>query len=76
MGDFNITAEDTCMKQFLVSFDMRSLISEPTCFKSANPRCIDLILTNKQANFLANSVFETGISDHHKLVSAVMKKQK
>ena len=74
VGDFNMTAEDICMKQFLESFDMQNLINEPTCFKSSNPRCIDLIITNRKADFLSQSVFETGISDHQKLTTAILRK--
>ena len=29
------------------TFDMECLIQKPTCFQSAKPNCIDLILTTK-----------------------------
>ena len=35
--------------------------------------CIDLFLTNRQKSFQNTSTFETGISDFHKLVVAVLK---
>ena len=37
------------------------------------PSCIDLLLTNLKPNFTITNVFETGISDHHKMISTVMK---
>ena len=35
--------------------------------------CIDLTLTNKKNLFKLSNTFETGISDHHKLVSTTLK---
>ena len=35
--------------------------------------CIDLTLTNKKNLFKLSNTFETGISDHHKLVSTILK---
>ena len=53
---------------------MNNLINKPTCFHSNTPTCIDLIITNKKNLFkLSNYTFETGISDHHKLVSTILK---
>ena len=37
------------------------------------PTCIDLILTNKKNLFKLSNTFETGILDHHKLVSTILK---
>ena len=36
---------------------------EPACFKSGNPRCIDLILTSRGRNFQQTMAIETGPSD-------------
>ena len=33
------------------TFDMEYLIKKPTCFQSAKPNCVDLILTNKKKAF-------------------------
>ena len=52
---------------------MNNLINKPTCFQSNKPTCIDLILTNKKNLFKLSNTFETGISDHHKLVSTILK---
>ena len=52
---------------------MNNLINNPTCFHSNKPIYIDLILTNKKNLFKLSNTFETGISDHHKLVSPILK---
>ena len=42
---------------------------EPTCFKNPNKSsCIDLFTTNTIRSFQKAQVFETGLSDFHKLV--------
>ena len=56
------------------SFDLESLINSPTCYKSTNPSCIDLILTNKKNHFMKSATFETGLSDHHKLITTILRK--
>ena len=52
---------------------MNNLINKPTCFQSNNPTCIDLILTNRKNIFKLYSTFEIGLSDHHELVSTILK---
>ena len=50
------------------------MIKNKTCFKSIeNPSCVDLIIADKPLSFQHTNVFETGISDHHKLVTTVLK---
>ena len=62
------------MEQFCASYNLNSLIKEPTCFKSVdNPSCIDLILTNHPKCFQNSGVYETGISDFHKSNFTVLK---
>ena len=47
---------------------------EPTCFKSLeNPICINLVSTNRPKCFENSNVFETRISDFHKLTLTVLK---
>ena len=47
----------------------KRLGKEPIYFKNPNnPSCIDLFLTNTMRNFQETQVFETGLSDFHKLV--------
>ena len=53
---------------------LKRLIKEPTCFKSVdNLSCIDLILANHPKCFQNSGVYETGISDFHKLTFTVLK---
>ena len=56
-------------------FSLNSLIKRPTltCYQSHNPTCIDYTLTNQKALFKLSKTFEIGLSDHHKLISTIMK---
>ena len=57
---------DTC--------DLRSFITEPTCYKNPeNSTCIDLILTNHPLSFQNSCVFETNLSDFHKITVTILK---
>ena len=58
---------------FLQAYILTSLIKEMTCFQASNPSYIDLILTNQKNMYKLSNTFETGISDHHKLISTVAK---
>ena len=74
MGDFNVEIDDKFMSNFCESYNLSSLIKEPTCFKNPeNPSCIDLFLTNLPRSFQCSSVLETGLSDFHKMIVTVMK---
>ena len=74
LGDFNSEVTEKAMQEFCEIFNLKSLISQPTCFKTIlNPSCIDLILTNRKRCFQNSNVIETGISDHHKLTVTVLK---
>ena len=75
MGDFNLTTENKHLEELLSLFNLKSLISSPTCFQSINPICIDLILTNQEDLFSNSKTCEVGISDHHHLVSAMLNKK-
>ena len=56
------------------TYNLKGLVKQKTCFKSPdNPPCIDLILTNSPRSFQDSSVFETGLSDFHKLTTTVLK---
>ena len=74
LGDFNMSTENPNLKHFMCSFDLESLIDLPTCYKSMNPTCIDLILTNKKNHFMKSTTFETGLSDYHKLITTILRK--
>ena len=58
----------------MCSFDLASLIDFTTCYKSINPTCIDLILTNKKNHFMKSTTFETNLPDHHKLATTILRK--
>ena len=74
MRDFNMTTSNPILSQFLDTFALSPLNIDPTCFKnSKNPSCIDLLLPNFKLSFMKTNVFETGISDHHKTISTIMK---
>ena len=56
------------------TFALSPLNINPTCFKnSKNSSCIDLLLRNVKPSFMKTNVFETGISDNHKIISTIMK---
>ena len=66
-----MTASNPILSQFLDTFALSSLNVDPPCFKnSRNPRCIDLLLIQI---FMKTNVFETVISNHHKMSSTAMK---
>ena len=74
IGDFNSEMHEDAMDVFCATYNLKNLVKEPTCFKSAdNPSCIDLILTNKPLYFQMTTVIETGISDFHKLTITTLK---
>ena len=68
LGDFNIEIEDASLCSFMSSFDLKSLIKEPTCFKSLNnPSCID------PKSFMHSQKVTNCISDFRKLTIYVFK---
>ena len=74
VGDFDAKIGETCLDNFLFQHELQSINKEPTCFKNAhNPSCIDLILTNSPRSFFKTETLFTGLSDFHKLVTAVFK---
>ena len=74
MLDFNVQPHETTLTEFCEIYNLRNLVTQPTCFKSiTSPTCIDLILTNSRTSFRHTSLVETGISDHHKMVQTVVK---
>ena len=52
---------------------MSHFISE--CFQSANPTCIDLILTNQEDLFSNSNTCEVRIPDHHHLILKMLNKK-
>ena len=50
-----------------------TLISKPTCFKIISTACIDNFVINKNTRFMKTLIFETGVSDHHKLIGMMLR---
>ena len=69
-----MTMSNPILSQFLDTFALSSLNTDPICFKnSKNPSCINLLPTNFKPSFMKTNLFETSISDHHKMISTIMK---
>ena len=74
IGDFNVGVDNSSMQTFCDTYDLASLIKNPTCFKNPeSPTCIDLILTTKPRSFQHSCVVETGLSDFHRMIVTVIK---
>ena len=74
LGDFNMTTSNPILSQFLDTFALSSLNIDSTCSKiSKNPSCIHLLLANFKTSFIKINVFEIDISDHHEMISSIMK---
>ena len=55
------------------AYNVNNLIKEPTCFQLNNPNQIDFILANIKSMKKFSNTFETGLSDHNKLISTISK---
>ena len=64
LGDFNVEETDECLRNFLNTYSMKNIVKEPT--KAETPRCINLILTNRNQSMQHTTAIETGLSDFHK----------
>ena len=79
MGDLNIdTADktkDTCnyLSDLCDTFSLTNIINGKTCFKAQKGTSIDVLLTNRPRSFHKTGIFETGFSDHHKLILSVFR---
>ena len=72
--DFNTTTSNPLLSQFLDTSALSPLNIDPNCFQnSKNWIFIDLLLTNFKSTFMKRNVFPTGICDHHKMISTIMK---
>ena len=74
MGDLNIdtfdkTKDKSCyLSDLCDTFSLKNIITGKTCFKKTTGTSIDILLTNRPRSFLKTGIFETGLSDHHKLI--------
>ena len=73
IGYFNLSVDNSHLKAFMQTYEFSRLIKKPICYQSITPSSIDLILTNRKNLFKLSNTFETGLSDHHKLVCTVLK---
>ena len=74
IGDFNSEVSEDAMHEFLINYSLKCLIKEPTCYKNiTKPSTSDLFFTNKYRSFMHTMTFETGLSDHHKMILTVLK---
>ena len=73
IGDFNLIKSNDSLHDFMHDFNLKNIVKEPTCFKSVNPACIDLILTSDSGKFSNIRTIETGLSDFHAMVAMVLR---
>ena len=75
IGDFNVIPENKNKKlsDFCGINKFEHVIMKPTCFKGLLPSAIDLLLTYHKQSFMSD-VYETDISDHHKIIISVLRK--
>ena len=74
LGDLNVEVEEKNLSNFVSVHNLKTLIKQKTSFKNPdNPTCIDLILTNSPRGFQNSSIFETELSDFHKLTITILK---
>ena len=74
IGDFNAVNSDVAFSDFCSMYNLKNLITEPTCYKNAeNPTSINVILTNRFKSFRESRTIETGLSDYHKMIYTILK---
>ena len=71
-GDFILEPTNLHMMNFMGSQNYINLFKNNTRFKGVGS-CIDLILAHRKYCFTNTSSYETGINDHHHLISSNMK---
>ena len=71
IGNFTMIPEN---KKLIDSCEMKfeHLILKPICCKGLLLSTIDLLLTNHKQTFMRSDVYETGVSDHHKMMISVL----
>ena len=68
-----MSIENVHLNTVLQLFSLNAPINSPTSYHPHIPTCNDHILTNQKSLFKFSKMFETGLSDHHKLISTAMK---
>ena len=68
VGDFNAEESNNSVKDFCDVYGFQHLIKESGWYKNPNnPKCIDLMLTNKKRSFQNSCAIEIALSDFHKI---------
>ena len=71
---FNADMSNPHMSEFCVLYSFTNLNKEPTCYKNIDQTTsIDHISTNHAKCFHYSRIYETGLSDFHKLGCTVLK---
>ena len=74
MSYFNANISEPTLTYFCTLFKFKNLVKKPTCYKNPdNPSCIAVFLTNCVWSFQNTCIFETGLSDFHKLVVTLLR---
>ena len=74
LGDFNAEMRNTHMEDFCLVYNFKSLIKDQTCFQNPEkPTTIDHILTIHPRYFQHSGVYETDLSEFHRLTLTVFK---
>ncbi len=78
MGDVNFNMlhelhESNSVSHIYDLFDLKNIITQPTCFKTTRGTLIDVILSPNRRHIQAQGVVDTGLSDYHRMVYVVTK---
>ena len=79
MGNLNIdTSEKTkdtsdYLSDLCETFSFKNIITGKTCFKKTTGTSLDILLKNRPRSFLKTGIFETGLSNDHKLILSVFR---
>ena len=78
VGDLNIdiaagTDKYNLLSEFCATYNLKNLVKGITCNKSQQGSSIDVILSNKPGSFFHSNITETGLSDHHCMVSTFLR---
>ena len=73
LGDFNAEMTNTYVEEFCSVYNVKNLIKDPSCFKNPEkPTLIDHVLTNHPRCFQHSDVYETDLSDFHRIALTVL----
>ena len=61
------------LSDLCATFSLANIKNGKTCFKARKGTSIDNLLTNRPRSFHKTGIFETGFSDHHKLILSVFR---